>query len=271
MTTPAGWYHDPSDTGAWRWWDGATWTAHVRQKAETAPTPVAVVETPQPAPVPVVAVAQPAPAQAATPVAIVSDRPPIILPPTTQSTGMPYTPSATPIASSGAAFHTGSDSAQTTRMWALRSPQTPGIWLLAFMPIIAAALLPVSGILFQILIDPAGPIANPFGATETAFAVLFAYALVLVISAWIFAGSDIRSLRLRGYLPPKIWWMLMPLSPLSYFIARGKVVRLEGRRAWPPELLFFMSIVIPIVLFVVGMTLAMSLVSGLVGTVGLPI
>ena len=257
MTTPAGWYHDPSDSGAWRWWDGATWTAHVRQKAETAPTPVAV---------------------APVAVAVATDRPPIILPPAApqataapQAMSVPFSRPVAPITSTGNVFHTGSDSAQTTRMWTLRSPQTPGIWLLAFMPIIAAALLPVSGILFQILIDPAGPIDNPFPPTQTAFAVLIAYAAVLIISAWIFAGSDIVSLRKRGYLPPKIWWMLMPLSPLSYLIARGKVVRLEGRRAWPPELLFFMSIVIPIVLFVVGMAFAMSLVAGLVGTVGLPI
>ena len=69
-----------------------------------------------------------------------------------------------------------------------------------------------------------------------------ATALVLTISAWIFAGRDIKTLRARGYDPPSIWWMLVPLSPLAYFIARGKVVRAEGKRAWPPELLFFLSI-----------------------------
>ena len=38
MTEPAaGWYHDPADAGAWRWWDGATWTDHVRPTAEAAP------------------------------------------------------------------------------------------------------------------------------------------------------------------------------------------------------------------------------------------
>jgi hypothetical protein len=44
MTEPAaGWYHDPADAGAWRWWDGATWTDHVRPAEDavyTAPAPV---------------------------------------------------------------------------------------------------------------------------------------------------------------------------------------------------------------------------------------
>ena len=26
---PPGWYDDPQDRRQWRWWDGATWTAHV--------------------------------------------------------------------------------------------------------------------------------------------------------------------------------------------------------------------------------------------------
>ena len=65
-------------------------------------------------------------------------------------------------------------------------------------------------------------------------------------------------LRVRGYDPPSIWWMLVPLSPLAYFIARGKVVRSEGKRAWPPELLFFLSIMIPIVLSVLGAIFAAS-------------
>jgi hypothetical protein len=27
---PAAWYPDPAGGGGWRWWDGSTWTAHVR-------------------------------------------------------------------------------------------------------------------------------------------------------------------------------------------------------------------------------------------------
>ncbi len=36
MTAPtAGWYPDPNDSGSWRWWDGGTWTSHVRPKEQT--------------------------------------------------------------------------------------------------------------------------------------------------------------------------------------------------------------------------------------------
>jgi Protein of unknown function (DUF2510) len=40
MTEPAaGWYHDPSDAGAWRWWDGGAWTDHVRASDGVATAP----------------------------------------------------------------------------------------------------------------------------------------------------------------------------------------------------------------------------------------
>jgi hypothetical protein len=39
VTTPApGWYPDPAQPGATRWWDGRTWTEHVAVAAPPAPT-----------------------------------------------------------------------------------------------------------------------------------------------------------------------------------------------------------------------------------------
>lgn len=38
MTTPAGWYPDPSAPGSQRWFDGSSWTDQVRP-AEAAPAP----------------------------------------------------------------------------------------------------------------------------------------------------------------------------------------------------------------------------------------
>ncbi|HEV7741411.1 MAG TPA: DUF2510 domain-containing protein, partial [Pseudolysinimonas sp.] len=45
MTEPAaGWYRDPADAGAWRWWDGATWTGHIRPVEEALQTAPVVIE-----------------------------------------------------------------------------------------------------------------------------------------------------------------------------------------------------------------------------------
>lgn len=39
MSVPAGWYPDPSNPGVDRWWDGATWTMHVRPGAAPSHAP----------------------------------------------------------------------------------------------------------------------------------------------------------------------------------------------------------------------------------------
>ena len=36
---PAGWYPDPSNAAGERWWDGTTWTEHIRAKVSAAPPP----------------------------------------------------------------------------------------------------------------------------------------------------------------------------------------------------------------------------------------
>jgi hypothetical protein len=55
MTEPAaGWYHDPADAGAWRWWDGSTWTDHVRpveDAVQAAPAGVVIEPVPTHRPV----------------------------------------------------------------------------------------------------------------------------------------------------------------------------------------------------------------------------
>lgn len=239
LTTPAGWYHDPSNSGAWRWWDGGTWTAHVRQKEQTAPVAV------------VAAVPQPETAPAAQPTQ------PATLAPATRPSEQVYGRYV---------------SAHDDRFWGeVGSPQTAGIWLLALLPIISFALVPVLGVVFGAITGPTGAIDNPVVTTQAAIAVYIGYLAVLAIAGWTFAGLDVKFLGARGYDPPKIWWMLVPLSPLAYFIARGKVVRAEGKRAWPPELLFFLSIILPIGLAVVGMIFAMPVIASIAGTAGIPL
>jgi hypothetical protein len=260
-TTPAaGWSHDPSDSAAWRWWDGGTWTAHVRPKEETAPVAVS------------------APAQPAAPVQ------PTTLTPEIPASEQSYWHSAEAEVikipgrkgtTADAVYRRGGDghvSGHYARRWGeVGSPQTAGIWLLALLPTISGVLLPVVGYLFSAIVGPTGAIDNPMVTTQTALAVITGYAVTLTIVAWIFAGRDIAMLRARGYDPPAIWWMLVPLSPLAYFIARGRVVRAEGKRAWPPELLFFLSIILPIVLVALTTIFAMSILASVVGTVGIPL
>ncbi|WP_082958203.1 DUF2510 domain-containing protein [Mycobacterium alsense] len=55
MTTPAGWYDDPENPHAQRYWDGRSWTPH--RQAKPAPQPI-----PRPAPFPPPSPFPPAPA-----------------------------------------------------------------------------------------------------------------------------------------------------------------------------------------------------------------
>jgi hypothetical protein len=282
MTAPAaGWYPDPNDSGSWRWWDGGTWTSHVRPKAEqTAPVAVAQPVAVEPAavqPAPAVPAPQPSIPQPAQPIQVIQ---PASYTPETPPSEQEYwhSPGAEIVQIPGrsATSHSTSDprsrpgaytpAPHNMHDWGdVGSPQTAGIWLLAFLPIIATVLSAVMGIVLTSVIGSGGATADPAGTLQKAIAVVIGYVLVLVISAWIFAGADIRTLKVRGYDTPSIWWMLVPLSPVAYFIARGKVVRGEGKRAWPPELLFFLSIMIPLILYALGMIFAMSVLSGLPG------
>jgi hypothetical protein len=69
-STPApGWYPDPAGSSSYRWWDGGSWTAHLRAPEPVAVAPAAQVPapalTPAPAPAPAPA---PTPAVATSPV-----------------------------------------------------------------------------------------------------------------------------------------------------------------------------------------------------------
>lgn len=58
MTTPAGWYDDPSDPNAQRYWDGQDWTPHRQRKPVSHPAPPS---SPPAAPPPPAAPLQPPP------------------------------------------------------------------------------------------------------------------------------------------------------------------------------------------------------------------
>jgi hypothetical protein len=175
-----------------------------------------------------------------------------------------------------AAYRAGGEghvSGHYARFWGdAGSPNTAGIWLLAVLPIIGSVLLTIASVIFSTLAGGrAGVEADPLGAIQTLIGVSIAYAVVITVMAWSFAGNDIKTLRKRGYDPPTIWWMLVPLSPLAYFIARGKAVRREGRRAWPPELVFFLLVVLPWIFSLLMSIFAAAITNGLIHSTGLPV
>jgi hypothetical protein len=115
----------------------------------------------------------------------------------------------------------------------LGSPNTAGIWLLAASPLLSIPVALLIGLVFTL-------------AGLAQFGTLVATGVMLGL-AWIFAYLDQRALSERGYHAPSIWWMLL-LPPLIYFIARGRAVRRENRRAWPPELLYVLTVLAFLVL-----------------------
>jgi hypothetical protein len=277
----AGWYHDPNDSGSWRWWDGATWTSNVRPVEQTAPVPtVSVVsqpiELPVPAPQPVAAqpisqpIAMPVPApqpvipqpaqpiQPIQPISMTPETPPseqeywhspqaeIVEIPGRSATSQHAHPSASSSGLAPYGIHTWGD---------VGSPQTPGIWLLAATPLLSVAVGMVVGMAMGVV---QGTTGVSLSVPNIVFSVGF------YVAYWVFAGLDIKALRERGYTPPKIWWLLL-LPPLFYFIARGKVVRREGQRAWPPELLYFLSVLGLILITVAFVVIALSMVGGVPG------
>lgn len=277
----AGWYHDPSDSGSWRWWDGATWTSHVRPKAETAPVAIAypiseaIVLPVQPtAPVPVAAALQPVaqlpqttqPAQLPQPAQPILPIQPLSLTPETPASEQEYWHSAAAevvqipgrSATSQHASGVGPGGHGLTpyslaHEWGdVGSPNTAGIWLLAAWPLLSIAIgLTVATAL--------GVIQGTTGAVISVPNIVFT--AVSVIAGLVFAGIDIKTLGERGYRAPKIWWMFF-LGPLAHFIVRGRAVRREGQRAWPPELLYFLSVIGIIAVAVIGVILLTSVMGG---------
>ena len=124
------------------------------------------------------------------------------------------------------------------------SPQTPGVWLLAVLPLINVA---VYGLAVWVAVTANVPIPP-----------LATYAIAVGLSWW-FGWLDARELRRRGYPAASLLWMLL-LPPLVYLIARGRILRKIGAKAWPPEVGYVGSIALGIfVIWVVALGIAGSM------------
>jgi hypothetical protein len=110
----------------------------------------------------------------------------------------------------------------------LGSPHTAGVWLLA-----------VSPVLYQVVAFLLGVAQGLSGGAFGPYLLLVVFAVTTGLN-WIFAVIDQRQLRERGYHPAPVGWMLL-VPPIAYLIARGRVVRHEGKSAWPPELVFVLT------------------------------
>ena len=135
--------------------------------------------------------------------------------------------------------------AESFEMYTVGSANTVGIWLLAFYPLLS---LVVSGITQLIATQLCLVLNLPVPG------VLFVGLPAALIFAWILAALDRRALRRAGYDPPSIYWMFL-FPPLAYLIARGRAVRRDGGKAWPPELAYVLTVV-----GVVGVVLVLTLV-----------
>ncbi|WP_056011227.1 DUF2510 domain-containing protein [Agromyces sp. Root1464] len=223
---PAGWYPDPSDATAQRWWNGAQWTEHVAPAAPVAP------------------VEQAAPAPSVPPVVAPAVEPPVAAPayvaPVTPAYAPAYTSApayaATPVYGAGQpAPYSGA--AVTARVPEGTPVDTLWIWLIVAMPVLAA--LPIflwdfEGYMEQSMypssnsmITALGPYTDPWYLAAT-----FGGWIVYGLSVW-FAALDSAKLAKLGY-QRRFHWAWAFLSSLVYVIGRSVVVRRQAGRGYLP-------------------------------------
>lgn len=202
-TTPAGWYPDPAGSENLRWWDGATWTAHLAPRPTPTPTPV--VQAPA--------------------------MPPVVAPVTPTATGEPYVPfqGSWNQSSQGAGYDAQGEFARPGQ-W-----NTGGGWLLAFSPFIT--IIAIAALVAAYASTLTATLATPNNSlTITVPAIEFGVFLLQVL----FAVMDRRKLQNFGYLQPaSVWWIL--LTPLGYLIARGVAMSREVRHGFGPLIAYIVT------------------------------
>ncbi|SIN91010.1 DUF2510 domain-containing protein [Agromyces cerinus] len=224
--TPAGWYPDPSDTAAQRWWNGVQWTEHVAQAAPVAP------------------VEQVAPAVSVPPVVA-----PVVVPQAVAPAYVaPVTPAYAPAYVSAPAYasqqvpNAGQPApyggvAPTARVPEGTPVDTIWIWLIVALPVLG--ILPLFFWDFQAYMEQSmspstdpmltalGPYTDPWYLAAT-----FGGWIVYGLAVW-FAALDNAALARMGY-QRRFHWAWAFLSSLVYVIGRSVVVRRQAGRGYLP-------------------------------------
>ncbi|MBM7829457.1 hypothetical protein JOE59_000162 [Agromyces cerinus] len=240
--TPAGWYPDPSDAAAQRWWDGVQWTEHVAPAAPVAPVEQVAPRASVPPIVPV------APPVVAPPVAV-----PAYVAPVTPAYAPAYTsaPAYAPApAYASAPAYVGAAPAQgvgqpapygavapTTRVPEGTPVDTIWIWLIVVMPVLSVLSLffwDFEAYLEQsmspstsTMLTALGPYTDPWYLAAT-----FGGWIIYGLSVW-FAALDSAKLARLGY-QRRFHWAWAFLSSLVYVIGRSVVVRRQAGRGYLP-------------------------------------
>lgn len=125
--------------------------------------------------------------------------------------------------------------ADKTTQWT--SANTPWIWVLAFSlyvyGIVAGGVQAAAGILLS-------------GQADLLPIVSAAGLLVGFIPLIVFADLDGKALKRAGLPAPSALWVIL-LTPLIYFVVRGRKLRKVGARSSGPELALFLVIVLQVV------------------------
>ena len=225
--TPAGWYPDPSDAAAQRWWNGVQWTEHVAPAAPVAPVAAPVVPpvvTPQ--------VAAPAYVTPVTPASEPAYAPAYVAPvtPAAEPAYAPaYAPAYPPAPYGGAAT--------ATRVPEGTPVDTIWIWLIVALPVLAVLplfLWDFEGYLEQSMNPSASPMFSALGPYTAPWylAATFGGWAVYGLSVW-FAALDSAALAKLGY-ERRFHWAWAFLSSLVYVIGRSVVVRRQSGRGYLP-------------------------------------
>jgi len=248
LPTP-GWYPDPAGGPHTRWWNGSSWSDSYGEPAAAA-------------------------AQAAEPAAAVSGTPwasPSAGQPTAPAAGYPGAP-AYPAASgntnapayAGAPAYTGSPaygSPEPLRAPEGTSPNTPFIWPLALLPVVAVVINIVSLGLIDQVVDEA--------MSDTA--VYSPISLITSVVGWVMIGLtilfgvlDYRALVRAGVPKPFHWaWIFFAfVSAPVYMIGRSIIVRRRTGTGLAPMFvnlaLIAVNVILGIVSFFIGFTAAME-------------